>query len=64
MFKKTLEVYCPKELQDDKDNHNHNQDMDPVTGARKPWAEISAEEAEQPQDEQNYDDGPQHVMPP
>jgi hypothetical protein len=57
-------VYCPKELQDDKDNHNHNQDMDPVTGARKPWAEISAEEAEQPQDEQNYDDGPQHVMPP
>jgi hypothetical protein len=38
--------------------------MNPIAGAGKPCTYIPTEETEQPQDNQNNDDGPQHEISP
>jgi hypothetical protein len=38
--------------------------VDPTAGLGKARADIPAEEAKQPKDEQDYDDGPQHEISP
>jgi hypothetical protein len=38
--------------------------MDPIAGAGEPGAYIPTEKTEQPQDNQDNDDGPQHEISP
>jgi hypothetical protein len=38
--------------------------MDPTAGARQAWTDVPTEKSEQPQDEQNNDDSPQHEISP
>jgi hypothetical protein len=38
--------------------------MDPAASLREAGADIPAKSTEQPEDEQNYDDGPQHEISP
>jgi hypothetical protein len=38
--------------------------MDPTAGFRKSWADPATEKAQRPQDEKNYDNGPQHEIAP
>jgi hypothetical protein len=52
-----------QQVQNNQDDHDNEQHVNPASGANagdEPWAN----EAEQPQDEQNYDDSPQHDVPP
>jgi hypothetical protein len=51
-------------LQYDQDERDNDQGMNPIAGAREPWAHVSAEKTKQPQDNQNYNDGPQHEISP
>jgi hypothetical protein len=51
-------------VQNDEDDGNHDQDVNPIAGARESRTYIPAEKAEQPQDKQNHDDGPQHEVFP
>jgi hypothetical protein len=53
-----------EKLQDDQNDHDHNENVNPVSGAREPRADIPPEKSEQPQDEQNDDNGPQHTLSP
>jgi hypothetical protein len=64
IFFEALEVHHPKQLQDDEDHCDDDQNVNPTACFREPRADFSAEEAEQPQDYQNYDDCPQHKIPP
>jgi hypothetical protein len=57
-------LYHPKEVQDDEDDSNNDQDVNPTANLRKVWADPAAEKAEQPQDNQDYDNGPQHDISP
>jgi hypothetical protein len=38
--------------------------MDPTACFRETWAYVSTQKAEQPQDQQNYNDSPQHEISP
>jgi hypothetical protein len=38
--------------------------MDPITQARQLWTQIPAKKTEQPQDDQDPDDNPQHEISP
>jgi hypothetical protein len=51
-------------VQYDEDDGNHDQNVNPIAGLREAWTDSSTEKAEQPQDEQDYDDGPQHDVSP
>jgi hypothetical protein len=53
-----------QKVQNNQDDHNHDQNMDPTPGTWEPWAYIAAQKTEQPQDDQNYDDSPQHEISP
>jgi hypothetical protein len=64
IFFEALEISNSKELQNYKYDDDNDQNVNPITGARDPGTDIPAEKAKQPQDKQNYDDGPQHVIPP
>jgi hypothetical protein len=59
-----LETCNPEELQYNEYDDDNDQNMDPTACLREAWAYVSTEEAEQPQDEQNYDDSPQHEISP
>jgi hypothetical protein len=52
----------PKEVQYDEYDGDNDQNVYPISGARETWNDPPAEKAKQPQDEQNYDDGPQHEI--
>jgi hypothetical protein len=52
------------QMQYQQNDGNNDQRMDPIAGARHSWADIPAQKAEQPQDDENYDDGPQHKISP
>jgi len=54
----------PEQVQSDQDDGNNEQGVNPIPGARKPWADIRAKEAKQPQYKQDYDDSPQHEISP
>jgi hypothetical protein len=51
-------------MQDDQDNCDNDQNMDPTAGFWKTRTDSPTEKPEQPQDEQYYDDGPQHEISP
>jgi len=51
VFNKALEVYNPKQSQNDEDDDDNDQNMDPTACLREAWANPSTEKAEQPQDE-------------
>ena len=53
-----------KQAQYDEDHDNNDQNVNPIPSLGESWAYISSQEAEQPQDEQNYDNGPQHQVSP
>lgn len=38
--------------------------MDPTACFRKAWADVSTQKTEQPQDDENYDDSPEHEITP
>jgi hypothetical protein len=48
---KRRNLHYPKQVQDDKDDGNHDQDVNPITGPWKARTYVPAEKAEQPQDE-------------
>jgi hypothetical protein len=51
-------------VQNDEYDHDNNQNVNPIAGARESWAYVPTQEAEQPQDEQNHYDSPQHEISP
>ena len=53
-----------QQVQNDENDDNYEQGMDPIPRARDARADVPAESTEQPQDEQNDDDGPQHMNSP
>jgi len=53
-------MYHPKELQDNEYDGDDDQNVNPTASFREAWTYIATEKAEQPQDYQNHDDGPQH----
>jgi hypothetical protein len=59
-----LEVYDPKQFQDDEYDGDHDQKVNPTADFREPRADVPAEKSKQPKDYENYDDGPQHGIPP
>jgi hypothetical protein len=64
-FCRTAEwLYNPKEMQDNKYYGDNNQNVNPIAGLGKTGTDPPAEKAQQPQDEQNYYDGPQHEISP
>jgi hypothetical protein len=64
-FCRTTEWLCnPKESQDNEDDSNDDQNVNPIAGLGKTGTDPPAEKAQQPQDEQNYYDGPQHEISP
>lgn len=38
--------------------------MDPTACPRKAWADVPTQKAEQPEDDENYDDCPKHEITP
>jgi hypothetical protein len=59
-----LEGDDPQKFQNDEDHGDYDQSMDPISCFRKAWADVSAQKTEQPQDDENYDDGPKHEITP
>jgi hypothetical protein len=53
-----------QQVQNDEDDDNNEQGMDPISRARYARADVPAKSADQPQDDQNDDDGPQHMNSP
>jgi hypothetical protein len=53
-----------KQVQYDEDESNNEQGVNPAACLRDPLANVPAEKAEQPQNEQNDDDCPQHEISP
>jgi len=53
-----------QQVQYDEYDGDNDQRMDPTAGLWEPWADIPTEKAEQPQDDKNYDDSPQHEISP
>jgi hypothetical protein len=51
-------------VQDDEDNGNDDQDVNPIASFREATTDPATKKAKQPQDEQNYDDCPQHFVSP
>ena len=64
LFNKALEINNPKELQDDKDDGDDDQNVNQITGAWYTGDVSRSKKAEQPENYQNYDDRPQHGIPP
>ena len=59
-----LERGDPQEFQNDEDDSDNDQNMDPAACFRKACIDVSTQETEQPQDDENYDDSPQHEITP
>jgi hypothetical protein len=57
-------LYHPKEVQDDEYDSDHDQSVNPTAGLREAWTYVPTEKAQQPQDYQNHDNGPQHEISP
>ena len=53
-----------KQVQYDEYDGDNDQSVNPTACAREAWADVSTEKAEQPQDDQNHDDNPQHKISP
>jgi hypothetical protein len=51
-------------MQYDEYDGDNDQDVNPTAEAREPWTYVPTQKAEQPQDEQNNDDSPQHEISP
>jgi hypothetical protein len=51
-------------IQNDKDERDDEQCMDEVTGFGNTRTDVAAQKAEQPQDEQNDNNSPQHEISP
>lgn len=64
LLNKSLEVYYPKEIQNDEDDGDHDQSMNPTARFRERWAVIRTENADKPQDDSNNDDCLQHEISP
>jgi hypothetical protein len=58
-----LEVNDSKELQHDEDDGDNKQGVNPIACAWDLWADVLAEKAKQPEDDENNDDCPQHEIP-
>jgi hypothetical protein len=61
---KTLDVNYSQEVQYDEYDSNNEQCMNPTASLRHSWADVPTEKAKQPQDDKNYDNGPQHEVSP
>jgi hypothetical protein len=59
-----MDLYDMQKVQNNQYDGDHDQSMDPTSSARKPWADIRTQETEQPQNDKNYDDSPQHEISP
>jgi hypothetical protein len=53
-----------QQAQNNQNDNNNDQRMDPAAGSRKSWADSAAEKAQQPQNKQDYDNGPNHEISP
>jgi hypothetical protein len=61
---KCASLQHPEQVQYDEYDGDDDQRVDPIAGLWEAWADPPTEKAEQPQDEQNYDDGPYHEISP
>jgi hypothetical protein len=53
-----------QQVQNNQNDGNDDQNMDPTADARETWADIPAEKAKQPQNDQDNNDCPQHKKSP
>jgi hypothetical protein len=63
-YRSASRLHYPKEVQDDEDDGEDDQQMNPTAGFREAGADVSTEEAKQPEHNQDYDDSPQHGPSP
>jgi len=63
-FQKSAELNDPQQIQNDEDNGKNKQSVDPPACFWETWAYVRTQKAEQPQDDENYDDGVQHDISP
>jgi hypothetical protein len=57
-------MHDPQNLQYDEDDRDDEQDMDEIARFGETRADRTAEKAQQPQDQKNDDDSPQHEISP
>jgi hypothetical protein len=53
-----------KQVKNDQDHSDNDQNVNPGTEVRQGWNYGRAKKAQQPQDDQNYDNNPQHELSP
>jgi len=58
------DLHNSQQVKDDEDDDNNDENMDPIPGAREARADVPAKKADQPQNEQNNDDSPNHGVSP
>jgi len=58
------EVNNSQEVQYDENDGDHDQRVNPVSGAWETWTYVPTEKAEQPEYYENHDNGPQHEISP
>jgi hypothetical protein len=54
----------PQQTQNNEDHYNDNQNMNPAACLREAWTDVPTKKAEQPEDQQDHNDGPQHDISP
>jgi hypothetical protein len=54
----------PQCVQNNEDERDDKQGVNPIACLWEAGADVSTEKAEQPQDDQNYNDSPQHEISP
>jgi hypothetical protein len=62
--RRSPDLYDMQKVQNNQYNHDNEQNMDPAACFWKSWTNVPTEKAEQPQDNQDHDDGPQHEISP
>jgi len=64
VFYRSADLSDPQHAQYDEYDGDNDQNMDPTACLREAGADVPAEKAKKPQDDQNYDDSPQHEISP
>jgi hypothetical protein len=57
-------LYYAKQVQNDQDHSDNDQNVNPGPEVRQGWNYDRAKKAQQPQDDQNHDNYPQHDVSP
>jgi hypothetical protein len=63
-FRQSVNLNDAQQIQQNEDDHDDEQHMDGIARTRDAGEDIRSEIAEQPQDEQNYDDPGKHKVSP